>query len=79
LNEDVKGRIICLREGIDQLRTSQYALYRERTGLDKVLPSDALYPTCGESALIVVTSRMLNEESKCGVFKTSRRCRCCMK
>jgi len=40
----------------------------------KVLPSDALYPTCRASASnAVVTSRML-DESKCGVFKKSRRC-----
>jgi hypothetical protein len=42
----------------------------------KVLPSDALFLTCRASALnAVVTGRMLNEESKCGVFKKSRRCR----
>jgi len=40
----------------------------------KVLPSDALYPTCRASASnAVVTGRML-DESKCGVFKKSRRC-----
>ena len=46
----------------------------------KVLPSDALYPTCKASASnAVVTGRMLDEESKCDVFKTSRRCRRSMK
>jgi hypothetical protein len=42
----------------------------------KVLPSDALYPTCRASASnAVVTDRMLDEESKCSVFKKSRKCR----
>jgi hypothetical protein len=40
----------------------------------KVLPSDALYPTCRASASnAVVTGKML-DKSKCGVFKKSRRC-----
>jgi hypothetical protein len=42
----------------------------------KVLPSNALYLTCRASASnAVVTGRMLNEESKCSMFKKSRRCR----
>jgi hypothetical protein len=42
----------------------------------KVLPSDALYPTCRASTSnAVVTSKMLNEESKRSVSKKSRRCR----
>jgi hypothetical protein len=42
----------------------------------KVLPSDVLYPTCRANASnAVVTGKMLDEESKCSVFKKSRRCR----
>jgi hypothetical protein len=57
------------------MRTSQV---RMEKGQDqtKVLPSDALYPTCRASALnAVVSGRMLDEESKCSVFKESRRCK----
>jgi hypothetical protein len=40
----------------------------------KVLPSDALYPTCRASASnVVATGRMLDEESKCSVFKKSKK------
>jgi hypothetical protein len=40
------------------------------------LPSNALYLTYRASASnAVVTSRMLNKESKCSVFKKSKRCR----
>jgi hypothetical protein len=53
--------MLCIKKGQDQT---------------KVLLSDALYPTCRASASnAVVTSKMLDEESKCSVFKKSRRCR----
>jgi hypothetical protein len=53
--------MLCIKKGQDRT---------------KVLLSDALYPTCRASASnAVVTGRMLDEESKCSVFKTSRRCK----
>jgi hypothetical protein len=53
--------MLCIEKGQDRM---------------KVLPSDALYPTCRASASnAVVTGRMLDEESKCSVFKKSKRCR----
>ena len=57
--------MLCIAKGQDQT---------------KVLLSNALYLTCRASASnAVVTDKMLNEESKCSVFKKSRRCRRTMK
>jgi hypothetical protein len=53
----------------------RHKMLRIEKGQDqtKVLPSDALYPTCGASASnAVVTGKMLDKESKCSVFKKSR-------
>jgi hypothetical protein len=48
----------------------------KRQDQTKVLPSDALYLTCRASTLnAVVTGMMLDEESKCNVFKKSKRCK----
>jgi hypothetical protein len=69
------SRIIMIEGWVERRRHKMLCIEkgRDRT---KVLPSNALYPTCRASASnVVVTDRMLNEESKCSMFKKSRRCR----
>jgi hypothetical protein len=51
--------MLCIKKGQDRT---------------KVLLSNALYPTCRVSASnAVVTNKMLDEESKCSMFKKSKR------
>jgi hypothetical protein len=69
--------VTCLdpigRDGLKEDVTRCMEKGQDRT---KVLPSNVLFLTCRASASnAVVTGRMLDEESKCGVFKKSRRCR----